>query len=68
MSVDMSPSEKIVSGLALAVLLLGLASGPFAGRMGMGRGAAPIVRNDSARHAHGEISPTRRPVDEPYVT
>jgi hypothetical protein len=66
MGVDMSASEKIVSGLAIVVLLLGLATGAFAKRMGVGPSAAPVVSNASARHGNDE-SPPRRSLAVTYI-
>jgi hypothetical protein len=54
MNAHMSLSEKLVSSLALAVLLGGLASGVFAKRTDIGHGSLPSAGNASAAHANYE--------------
>jgi hypothetical protein len=59
MNAKMSPSEKIVVGLTIAVLIVGLASGVFAKPPGMSpRGSLP-VSDVSASHA--QLTATRLP-------
>ncbi|SDR52111.1 hypothetical protein SAMN05444161_5181 [Rhizobiales bacterium GAS191] len=54
MNAKMSPSEKIVTGLAIAVVIAGFASGVFAKPAGTGpHGVSPAV-HVSASQVHRE--------------
>jgi hypothetical protein len=54
-SSEISLSEKLVSGLALAVLLGGFLCGAFTKRTGTGPSLPPGVSNASAKSANYEI-------------
>ncbi len=61
MSAQMSLSEKLVAGLALAVLLGGFACGAFVRQIHMGQSSLSVIVNASAAYTNYEISRAHSP-------